>query len=583
MSEDNTYTQLGLIEAKAGFHSSLGSIGKSDGKGNTIAISYVTGAALRWIPLIVRLALFVPLLALPFYRQPLQSLLWYVPGAPEEYDSLRNWEAFSLTTWALGVLIYTAYFLFTLVVKNGLNRGIPGAEIHFTRYGKIVHTIKPGEFKFIVDPRIQPFAVVSTKVMTVKMPVVENNTRDNMTLRFDGTLVMRIQDTLKLLQAGGLKNFFRQLTELHTSLMRDEIQRVDARTFNRFYVEPVRLEEGHDDSKSIQDRLAQLSSNAELSVEMLEGAAEIDELDVSKLSLSESETPARRNILPRLQQLGDTYGVKILDHIPDGNRTSDEYLHTLALPLVASIKRLSQATDVLKGIRQNEIEVDIQNHVASRQLLVLEIDKIIASIKSVTDTLKSSENREQLTDARKQTMLNTSAAILTTHLSRIEGILAQVSASQVSIAGITTLVDITESALKEIERAVETSLPQIGSAVISELNANAVIPNIDVVDFLLNGSKLQEALNALEQDVDKNEEGEKKLEDWEKSVGNVKAEEILEEIEKKLNEASSTTGISTQRYTPEAINKEIDDLEKKTAGVTNQPTTQSEPALVAAS
>lgn len=555
---------LGVGESTASFHHSLSSIGKSDERGNTIAISYVGGTALRFIPLIMRLAVLIALFFLPFYRQPL-LFLPPVAAAPEWYTNLRNWEVFTLTTWALGVMIYVMYFLFTLVVKNGLYRGVPGAEIHFSRYGKIVYTVRPGEKKFVIDPRVRPFAVVSTRIMTAAMPVVENNTRDNISLRFPGTLVFRVNDTLKLLQAGGFKSFFRQLVDLHTSLMKDEIQRENARHFNRFYVEPVQLPEGHAHTTTVVDRLARLSSNTDsLSVEMLEELAEIDEINISQLGLQESSAPARKKIIPALQLLADTYGVEIIDHVPGGNLTSDEYLHTLALPLVSGILRLKQATEILRSISESVINVDIQNQVASRQMLVLEIGKIVRSIKSVTKSLESEDSRKRLSESRTQTMRNTAQAILTTQLAQIEGLLARVKAGAVSLASADLLVRTMEKALAEIESAVETSLPNIDTVIVGKLDGSVITPDLNIVDTLLVDSGLAKAIQELERS--QKAESADPTGDFARELERVDATRTIEAIQAALDKISTGTGMSATQWTPEKVSELIDNAEKKAAG-----------------
>ena len=554
---------LGIGESKASFHHSLSSIGKSDEHGNTIAISYVGGTALRFIPLIVRLAILVALFFLPFYRQPFLFLPPLLP-APGWYTSLRTWEVFTLTTWLLGVMIYIVYFLFTLVVKNGLYRGVPGAEIHFTRYGKIVYTVRPGEKKFVIDPRVRPFAVVSTRIMTAAMPVVENNTRDNISLRFPGTLVFRVKDTLKLLQAGGFKSFFRQLVDLHTSLMKDEIQRENARHFNRFYVEPVQLPEGHAHTATVVDRLARLSSNTDsLSVEMLEELAEIDEINISQLGLEESSGPARKKIIPALQLLADTYGVEIIDHVPGGNLTSDDYLHTLALPLVSGILRLKQATDILRSISESVIDVDIQNQVASRQMLVLEIGKIVRSIKSVTKSIESEDSRKRLSESRTQTMRNTAHAILTTQLAQIEGLLARVKAGAVNLATADLLVRTMEKALAEIESTVETSLPNIDTVIVGKLEQSVITPDLHIVDTLLVESGLKKAIEGLERG--QNADTIDSTGDFARELERVDVNRTIEAIEAALNEISTGTGMSTTQWTPEKVGELIENAEKKSA------------------
>jgi hypothetical protein len=552
-------SNLGICEHKAGYHSSLGAIGKADANGSTIAISYITGGALGILPLVFRLIVFVALLFLPLFQQPL-SFLPDAPGGPEWYAQLRTWEAFSLGRWLVGIVIYLLYFAYSLV-KNGLFTGIPGAEIHFSRYGKIVDTIRPGEMRLIVDPRVRAYAVVSTKLMVVPMPEVENNTRDNITLKFRGTLVLRVSDTLKLLQAGGFEKFLRQLRELYTSLMRDNIQRVDARTFNSFFIDPVSLR-GQPQASLGAARLAQIGSG-QLSVELLEQASEIDDLNVSEFELADKPAPDRRIILPALQRLASDYGVTVVDHVPDGNQTTNDYLHTLALPLVSAIMRLSQATDMLKGIRENEITVEIQNQVSSRQMLVLEIRKIIQGIKSITNTLRSGENLEKLTESRRAAMENTMHALLTPHATRIQARLDRIRASSVDLAGVELAVRTSEELLADLERTLDNALPKVGSVVTSSLSAETVVPSADIVKALMDDTGLTHALNRLMEDVSQSQDLDKLIGEFEGGAKGIDISRIMAEITAALVEVSAHSGVSTEQYLPERIEEQIKVLEDK--------------------
>ncbi|MBL8216594.1 MAG: hypothetical protein JNK87_38100 [Bryobacterales bacterium] len=552
-------SNLGISEHRAGYHAALAAIGKADAQGGTIAISYITGGALRIVPLVIRLFVLLLLLLLPLWQQPF-AFLPDDPGAPAWYVQLRAWEAFSIVKWLVGLVIYLLYFAYSLV-KNGLFTGNPGAEIHFSRYGKIVDTIRPGEMRLIVDPRVRPYAVVSTKLMVLPMPEVENNTRDNITLKFRGTLVLRVSDTLKLLQAGGFEKFLRQLRELYTSLMRDHIQRVDASTFNRFFIDPVSLY-GAPQASLGAERLAQIGSG-QLSVELLEQASEIDDLAVSQFELTDRPSPDRRSILPALQRLGSDYGVTIVDHVPDGNQTTNDYLHTLALPLVSAIMRLSQATDMLKGIRENEITVEIQNQVSSRQMLVLEIRKIIQGIKSITNTLRSVDNLQKLTEARRTAMENTMHALLTPHTTRIQARLDRIRASSVDLAGVELAVRTSEELLADLERTLDDVLPKVGSVVTSSLSASAIVPNADIVKALMDDTGLNDALNRLMADVTQSQDMDKLVGEFEGGAKGIDIGRIMAEITAALSEVSAHSGISTEQYLPERIEEQIKALEEK--------------------
>jgi hypothetical protein len=87
-----------------------------------------------------------------FLTQPLGVL---PEGVHWTIDALHGWEVVSLGTWLTAVVLYLLYFGFSLV-KNNLYTGQPGAEIHFMKHEKIVKTLRPGEWSFVLDPRVRP-------------------------------------------------------------------------------------------------------------------------------------------------------------------------------------------------------------------------------------------------------------------------------------------------------------------------------------------------------------------------------------------------------------------------------------------
>ena len=104
--------------------------------------------------------------------------------------------------------------------------------------------------------------------------------------------------------------------------------------------------------------------------------------------LHEAEFPRRRALLDKLQDLASSYGITLLDHLPQGNLTSDDYLRTLAVGLVSSITRVRQATETLKDITEEEISEEIAAKVADVSLGVLEVERIIREIDAIKGSLQ---------------------------------------------------------------------------------------------------------------------------------------------------------------------------------------------------
>jgi hypothetical protein len=129
-----------------------------------------------------------------------------------------------------------------------------------------------------------------------------------------------------------------------------------------------------------------------------------------------------------LQRLGSDYGIEIIDHIPVGNLTSGDYLRTLALPLVSSITRLRQATETLREITEEEIDEEIQAKVAELKLAVRETDQVLREIKSMRQTLNDEENKAAIMQAREATIENAAQEEIAPAISLIESLQAQIRA-----------------------------------------------------------------------------------------------------------------------------------------------------------
>ena len=314
---------LGTAEIKTNVGSALRRIGKQNDQGETVGIAYLERGTLQMIPVVLRVLGFVLVLSLYFLQRPL-AVLGVVPGL----ETLANTRLISPWQYGLAILIYAVYFVATLM-RSGFFKGQPGVELHFTKHQRIVRTLKAGQSTLVLDPRVRPYAAVSTKPFVLDMPQIEGTTGDNISLSYKGALIAQVEDTYRLVERGGFEVFCTQLEELFESVIKDEMLSISARDFNRFLVERAAFPEGDAvDEESLTDRLADLEKE-DLSPELLSKIASIAELDVSRFILAESGSPRRRVLLAKLQDLASSYGITLLDHLPQGNLTSDDYLRTL--------------------------------------------------------------------------------------------------------------------------------------------------------------------------------------------------------------------------------------------------------------
>jgi len=553
---------LGVAEASAIYSDSLRQVGKQDGQGNTIGISYFTLTSLALIPLALRLAVFLLLFASVFMQQPLHWILPDAPDLPTWYQQLRDWQMFSIVNW-IGVMVIFAIYVGVSLWKDGIYVGQPGMEIHFTKHKKIVRTVKPGDRAIIFDPWVRPFAVVSTKPMVLELPDVEGTTRDNISMQHSGSLIIGVKDTYQLLVQGGFTNFLRQITEVYASVIKDEMLKVAARDFNRFLIEPVMIAGAT--TESITTRLEMLNKS-DLSVELLTNLSEIDEINVSEFDLKESPNPKRRAILPRLQTLATTYGIEILDYLPSANMigSSDDnkYLLNLAMPLVSSITRLRQATDTLKEIIEEEIQEEVMASVADKQLGVLKIEKIIKEIEAITTNLQRDETAEAIITAKEAAMKNAAEGIRVATLSRIEAVQAQLQARAVDTTAIELYVSELDRILSTLESDVGGLVPIIKTMIVPELSERTVVPQVDVLDLYLKRTGTDEVLDKLAAQLHKSDP-ETMVEELNKIEGQIQSisiENDLKRIQVELDAVTSISGASHERYLPDSVRRLIEEI-----------------------
>ncbi len=564
-------TTVGVTETKASYGEALRVIGTQDRDGNTIGIVNVSWVGLRLVGLALRVVGFLAVIGLYFIRQPL-SWLPIPDAAPAELVAIRDWEMFSVITWALALFWYLVYFA-VAQFKSSVFIGQVGAEIHLARYKKIVDTVRAGEYRVVLDPRVYPYAVVSTKYFLMPIAKVDATTHDNITLTHEGAFFMRVKDSFRLLVKGGFSRFVQQLEKLHASAVQEVALKTSATEFNQFLVDPVRIPDHHA-GESITERLAKLEQS-DLSVDSLTEMSEVDELDVSRFDLSEPANPKRRAILPRLTQLADDYGIEIVDYLPTKNSVPHEFLETLAVPLISSLTRLDQATEALKEIIGEEIEEEIVAKVSAKQMAFLEIRKIIQEIKAVKETLSNKENRKAIVGARTASMKNLAEGLLATVLARIEALRATVTAKSIDTAGLERYFTEMETLLDDLESQVEEYVPMISTMIVDDVSPDELVPNVDILDQLLDRTGTKAAVDSLKQDaaVINEEELGKVTEDIEKQAEDIDIGEFMGGIKGALDKISADSGVSTDAYQPDKVMERIDQIARN-AGVTD---TQDQP------
>lgn len=557
MTEPAYTDKIGVTEIWARYDEALKLIGKQDAQGRTITIGYFVWSSLHMTPMILRLMGLCWILSLVIIQRPFAFVSPY--GA---FGFLHDLTFFSWGTWIFGLLIYLVYFAISLL-QSSIYKGLPGAEIHFDRHKKIIRTLKPGEHALIFDFRVRPFAVVTTKPIAIEMPEVEGNTRDNISLTFRGALILQVSDTYKLLVEGGLEKFVEQLKRSYESILKDLMISVDAKDFNRFLIEEVA--NPHTRKENMSKKLEMLG-NTDLTLDFLSELTEIDEVDVSTFDLHESQAPARRNVLEGLRQLASNYGIEILDHIPLGNTTSPDYLKSLALPLANSITRLEQSTDTLKEITEEEIAEEISANVADKEIGVLEIQKIIKEIESITATLRDPQNERAVVHAKTIGMQNTQQAILAPQLSAIEALIAQVQAKVIDTAGLERYMTELESLLDWVEAHKQQLTPELNHVVVSKMEPSAMLPTLDILENMLETTGTHKALNNLRQQAEQEHnysEIEAEIQALETRAAGFDVEDSLRKIQQALQHISSDSGISTTAYSPESVSAKIDEIARK--------------------
>ena len=547
---------LGTAEVKTNVGSALRRIGKQNDQGETVGIAYLERGTLQMIPVVLRILGFILVLSLYFLQRPLAvfgAASDLVPGLERFADTqfISPWQ------YGLAVVIYGVYFMATLV-RSGFFKGQPGVELHFTKHQRIVRTLKAGKSTLVLDPRVRPYAAVSTKPFVLDMPQIEGTTGDNISLSYKGALIAQVEDTYRLVERGGFDTFCTQLSELFESVIKDEMLSISARDFNRFLVERATFPiEAANEGGSLTDRLVDLEKE-DLSPELLSKIASIAELDVSRFMLHEAEFPRRRALLDKLQDLASSYGITLLDHLPQGNLTSDDYLRTLAVGLVSSITRVRQATETLKDITEEEISEEIAAKVADVSLGVLEVERIIREIDAIKGSLQDGATETQIIRARQAAIDNIVSSYLIPALSQVSTLKEQVRARSVQSAGLETYIQKQDDLLTRLEEQLG-SLPRVRRVVTDQTAVRQVVMQGDLLGSLLQESDVMGTLQEYKQ------RGLARLASSDQDAleaYRLDVDTLMAQLSRALEDVATDSGTHIE-YTPESVKRKVEAITAK--------------------
>lgn len=552
-------SSIGVCEAEGSLSEALQNVGKQDTDGGVVAVHYIKSTGLRLIPLVVRAGVFLLLIGVYFVRQP----FGWIPVSSGFLGELSAWEGVSLFSWLVAILLYSGYFAVTLW-KDGIFVGRPGTDIHFTMHNRIVKTLKPGQRTVILDPRVTPFAAVSTSPIVLLMDPVEGVSSDSITHTFRGALVVKVSDSFRLIEQGGFSKFVRQLEEQYEALVRDKILKGKAGEFNRFMNQPVGIPAYVGVAAGGMNAQLSKLGYSELGVGLIEDAATIGELAVSEIGLSESSSVERLSIIAALQRLAEAYGLSVIDHIPVGNTVADDYLKALAKTTISDLMRLDQAAKRLLAITEEEIQEEIASAVATKKLGVLRVEQVIREIRAITSSLLKSQNTDAIVKARLAALENVSESILAAILGKLETYIAQIRAVSVDTTGVESYLSEMDLVYMELEAAAEVLVPRIPLVITDTLDSAQLLPDVDVLDLLLERSGLKAVLDQMKsvRPADESKKFDDLIAGIRDQVAAVKPEDVVVELSNALNTISASVAMAGENYTPARVEQMMDEIAK---------------------
>lgn len=560
--------ELGIAEINKTLNSALKMIATQDEEGRTIAITHIKRSGMSTVAWTIRILFGLFLLSSIIFQQPFDLLLpdffiskAYYSWGWEWPKNLAEWKIFSWFSYVVTILLFGVYLALNWF-KNRYYTTVPGTVMHFEKHDKMMMEVNPNEIKVALDPRIRPSAIVTTKPMPIEMPEVNADCQDQISIFTKHALILRATNTYTLLERGGFKKFLPQLAEKYISVVRDLVIKSESTNFNTFLIDPVNIEHIADSDRKTLDQL----NEAELSVKLIREVSEIDELNISKINFDNTAASKRQLIIDALQDLATAYGCEIMECIPVGNGIDSKNLTNLATPLLSALERLKQQTEILKDIKEEEFSAEIDASIANKKIGLLEISKIIQEITSTKETLEDDKNKRSIIAAKTSAINNTADEHLTPVISKIEGMIAQVKAMGIDTAAYERFLTEMTSLIEYLEENATKLTPEIESVIVNGEKPADIIPQFDAVQEMLESTGIEKAINGLIDD--KEDQGEQvdvtaKLEKISEEVAKVNPDDVVVSIQDALDNISTSTGVSIEAYSPDAVQEKINNITKK--------------------
>lgn len=550
-------------------------IGTVDEKGDNIGIVDIQLRAFHKLPMIMMLVFFVPVLLGYFFQTPFDWIpIDSVPGST--WDSVKNWQMFTVWGWLFAVLAYS-FLTFCVLLKNNLYSGVEGAFILFQCHGEIVKILSPGELWINFDWRITPDYVVSSKKFMLSMPQVEGKEKSNHTIYHSGAFVAQIansQHAHALISKGGFKNLVKALTAVYVTSVKDLFKTTTADSFNTFLIEPIAGATGLKDDSRELDQI----SKQNLSTELIEKLARIDNVDVSAIDLSESED-VRNIILPMLANVAAEYGITLEDYVPLGNNVHVDFLGTKVIKLVTILERLKQASDNLFEIISEEWDEDIQSAVAGKKVGALEIKKIIDEMQALMVMMLDESNINKIFEQKSQAIGNIMQGHIGSILAAIETLQNKITSKTVDMTGLELYVAELENFIKSLDskEAIEKLAPAIESAWISNANDKSLLPSVDAIEKMLDITGMDKILAKLRGGLETENSPKKQtfeviqneINEIREEAEKIDTEKVLSELQKRMDTVEGNSGMDMTAFRWDNVRKRISGI-KEDAGVEDE-------------
>lgn len=580
MAEITYSSKIGVSEAVAKtLNKAKMIIGTVDENGDNIGIVDIQLRVFHKLPTLIMLIFLVPVLAGYFFQTPLS----WIPINAEPYTTwhtIKYFQVFTLGSWILAVIAYI-FFAFCVLLKNNFYSGVEGAYIVFQRYGKIVKILTPGSCWINFDWRITPEYVVSSKKFILSMPRVQGKEKSNHTMHHSGALIAHIEkpdDAHKLISKGGFKNVITALIAIYTPSVKDLLKTTTADTFNTFLVEPI----GNaailkDDSRELDE-----ISKQNLSIELIEKLARIDNVDIGSIDLTEIGG-VRDIILPMLAIVAKEYGIKLEEYVPFGNSVNEDFLSTKVIGLISILERLKQASDNLYDIINEEWDEDIQSAVAGKKVGALEIKKIIDEMVVLMTTMLNASNINNIFEQKSKAIQNIMEGHIGSILAEIETLQNKISSKSIEMTGLELYITELDGFIKSLDtkESIKALVPKIETVFISDMSQGSMLPTVDAINAMLEVTGMDKVLDRLKEELEPSgtktqngnlEEIEKQVSEIQSEASAIKIENVLADLQEKMDAVKGDSGMDITAFKWDSIKARIDNI-KECAGVEDDENT----------